>query len=173
MRRRDFLKVIVLLPFVRAGPRTEMRVKGCSVREDRLYRVEPYRGLFQWVKDEGGGVYSVGMMSVLAALSYPLYSIKIKPVGTVLEFDENLAVVEAGKKIATFPTPISGEVVEVNDQVVKNPEIVNRRPYSSWIAKLRATRPEEIRNLKRADEIVSEVEKFIVEEEVDCSIVKE
>ncbi len=172
MRRREFLKTLIMVPLFLAGA-TEMKVKGCSLRNDRLYRVEPHRGLFQWVKEEGEGVYSVGMMSVLAALSYPLYSIKVKPVGTKLSFDDNLAVVEAGKRIATFPTPISGEVVEVNEEVVKDPERVNRKPYTSWIAKIRATRPEELRNLKSAEEIRKVVEKFVVEEDVDCSIVKE
>ena len=173
MRRREFLRTVLLLPLVWAGAKMDVRVKGCSIRTDRLYRVEPYRGLFQWVKEEGKGVYSVGMMSVLAALSYPLYSIRVKPVGTVLEFDDNLAVVEAGKRIATFPTPLSGEIVEINEEVVKDPEIVNRRPYTSWIAKIRSTNPEDLKKLKRAEEIVKEVETFIVDEDVDCSIVKE
>jgi glycine cleavage system H protein len=173
MRRRDFIGFLVLAPLLLTGAEVNMRVGGCSIKRDRLYRVEPHRGLFQWVKEEGEGLYSVGMMSVLAALSYPLYSIKVKPVGTVLELDDNLATVEAGKRIATFPAPISGEVVEVNGEVVRNPELVNRKPYSSWIAKIRASRPEEIRNLKRAEEILEEVERFVVEEDVDCSIVKE
>ncbi|MDQ7037949.1 MAG: glycine cleavage system protein H [Aquificota bacterium] len=162
----------MLTPLFLAGA-TEMKAGGCSLREDRLYRVETHRGLFQWVKEEGQGIYSVGMMAVLAALTYPLYSIKVKPVGTKLNFDDNLAVIEAGKRIAAFPTPISGEVVEVNEEVVRDPERVNRRPYTSWIAKLRATRPEEIGNLKRAEEVREVVERFVVEEDVDCSIVKE
>ncbi|AAC07113.1 glycine cleavage system protein H [Aquifex aeolicus VF5] len=140
---------------------------------DRLYRVEPYRMLFQWVKDEGNGIYSVGMASILAALAYPLYSIKIKPVGTKLEYDEALAIIEAGKRVATFPTPLSGIVVDVNEEVIKNPELINKKPYSSWIAKLKATNLEEVKNLQSAKEIVKTVKDFIILEDVDCSIVEE
>ncbi|WP_165438788.1 glycine cleavage system protein H [Aquifex aeolicus] len=148
-------------------------VLGCTLWTDRLYRVEPYRMLFQWVKDEGNGIYSVGMASILAALAYPLYSIKIKPVGTKLEYDEALAIIEAGKRVATFPTPLSGIVVDVNEEVIKNPELINKKPYSSWIAKLKATNLEEVKNLQSAKEIVKTVKDFIILEDVDCSIVEE
>lgn len=175
MKRRDFLKSIFLLALLNSkfAMGKKLEVLGCSLWDDRLYRVEPHRMLFQWVKEEEKGVYSVGMASVLAALSYPLYSIRVKPVGTKLEFDDNLATVEAGKRIATFPTPLSGEVVEVNKKVLEDPEIINRKPYSSWIAKIRATKPEETMSLKRADEVLPVIREVIINEDVDCSKVEE
>ena len=175
MKRRDFLKTVFLLALLNSKftMGKKLKVLGCSLWDDRLYRVEPYRMLFQWVKEEEKGIYSVGMASVLAALSYPLYSIRVKPVGTKLEFDDNLATVEAGKRIATFPTPLSGEVVEVNKRVVKDPEIINRKPYSSWIAKIKAVKPEEIKNLKRASEVLSVIREVIISEDIDCSKVEE
>ncbi len=175
MRRRDLLKALFLLPFLlgRISMGKDIKVLGCSLKGDRLYRIEPHRMLFQWVKEEGNGVYSVGMASLLAALSYPLYSIRIKPVGTKLSFDDNLATVEAGKRIATFPTPLSGEIVEVNQEVLKDPELINRKPYTYWIAKIKATKPEELGNLKRAEEIEKVVREVIINEDIDCSKIEE
>lgn len=175
MLRRDFLRVLLLAPLTisRMAMGKEIKVLGCTLRNDRLYRVEPYRMLFQWVKEEGGGVYSVGMMPILAVLSYPLYSIRVKPVGTKLEIDDNLATVEAGKRIATFPTPLSGTVHEISGEVIKNPQLINERPYTYWIAKVKATKPEELKLLKRAEEVVEEVKRVIIEEDIDCSKLKE
>ncbi len=175
MRRREFIGALLLLPvlYSRAVMGKDIKVLGCTIKGDRLYRVEPHRMLFQWVKEEEEGIYSVGMMSLLAALSYPLYSIRVKPIGTRLEYDDNLATIEAGKRIATFPTPLSGEVVAVNGEVVKEPELVNRRPYTYWIAKIRATKPEELKDLKRAEEVFAEVKEVIINEDIDCSKVEE
>ncbi|RLJ71106.1 glycine cleavage system H protein [Hydrogenivirga caldilitoris] len=175
MLRRDFIKAVLAFPLLysRLAMGEDVKVLGCTLKADRLYRIEPYRMLFQWVKDEGAGVYSVGMVSILAALSYPLYSIRVKPVGTNLEFDDNLATVEAGKRIATFPTPLSGEVVAVNEEVIKNPELVNRKPYTYWIAKIKATKPEELRNLQRVEEVYEEIKGVIIKEDIDCSKVEE
>ncbi len=175
MKRRDFIKALMSVPFIYTGIAMgrDIKVLGCTVKSDRLYRVETHRMLFQWVKKEADDIYLIGMMSLLAALTYPLYSIRVKPVGTELEFDDNLATIEAGKRIATFPTPLSGKVVEINQEVVRNPEIVNRKPYSCWIAKIKATSIEEVKNLKKAEEIVNEIKEIIINEDIDCSKVEE
>jgi len=159
MLRREFIRTLLLLPvlYSRTVMSKDIKVMGCTLKGDRLYRIEPHRMLFQWVKEEGKGVYSVGMVSLLAALSYPLYSIRVKPVGTKLEYDDNLATVEAGKRIATFPTPLSGEVVEVNEIVVGSPELIN----------------EELKELRRAEEVYEKVKEVIINEDIDCSVVEE
>lgn len=143
-------------------------IKGCVVKRDRLYRVNEDRMLFQWVKEEGRGVYSVGFMSILASLAYPLYSIKIKPVGTVLEYDDNLAVIEAGKRVSTFPTPIGGKVVEINASLEKDPSPIVSSPYETWIVKIASSDVESLKRLKTADEIAKVVESIIIREGIEC-----
>ncbi len=175
MLRREFLRALCLLHLLYSGKTMgkNLKVLGCTIKDDRLYRVEPHRMLFQWIKEEEKGVYSVGMMSLLAALSYPLYSIKVKPIGTRLVYDDNLATVEAGKRIATFPTPLSGKVVAVNEEAVREPELVNRKPYTCWIAKIKITRPKELKKLQRAEEISAMVKEIIINEGIDCAKVEE
>jgi glycine cleavage system H protein len=175
MLRRSFIKALLLTPifFDRLVMGKDIKVLECTIKGDRLYRVEVHRMLFQWVKEEKKGIYSVGMMSLLAALTYPLYSIRVKPVGTVLEFDDNLATVEAGKRIATFPTPLSGKIVAINEEVLKDPELVNRKPYTYWIAKIKAHRPQELKNLRKAEEVIEEIREVIINEDIDCSRVEE
>ncbi len=44
--------------------------------------------------------------------------------------------------------PLSGEVVEVNDKIVDNPEIINKEPYGEgWFIKIKMSDPTEVNNL--------------------------
>jgi len=169
INRRRILSLFCLLPFLSWARKMEdIVIKGCVIKRDRLYRVNEDRMLFQWVKEEGKNIYSVGFMSVLASLAYPLYSIRIKPVGTVLEYDDNLAVVEAGKRISTFPTPIGGKVVEKNAALEKEPSPIVSDPYNAWIAKIEVYDTESLKRLKKADEIVETVRNIIMREGIEC-----
>ncbi len=167
--RRDVLKFFLSSSlFSWAKKMEDIVIKGCVVKRDRLYRVNQDRMIFQWVKDEGKGIYSVGFMSILASLAYPLYSIKIKPVGTELEYDDNLAVIEAGKRVSTFPTPIGGKVVEINASLEKDPSPIVSNPYETWIVKIASSDVESLKRLKTADEIAKVVESIIIREGIEC-----
>ena len=107
-------------------------------------------------------------MQVLSSLVYPLYAIKIKPVNTVVEYDGNLAVVESGKRVSTFPSPLSGKIVEANKVLEKDPSPIVSKPYDSWIVKIRADRPEELKRLKKAEDIAEKVKTIIIREKIEC-----
>jgi glycine cleavage system H protein len=167
--RRRLLGFLVSFPLLgRAKVMEDIDIKGCVIKRDRLYRVVEERMLFQWIKEEGRGVYSVGFMQVLSSLIYPLYAVKLKPVGTVVEYDGNLAVIESGKRVSTFPSPLSGKIVDVNSALERDPSPIISKPYESWLVKIRAERPEEIRRLKRAEDIVDTVRAIIIKERIDC-----
>ncbi|SNZ13583.1 glycine cleavage system protein H [Hydrogenobacter hydrogenophilus] len=167
--RRDVLKVFLSLSTLSWGKKMEDTViKGCVIKKDRLYRVDEERMIFQWVKDEGKGVYSVGFMPIMSALAYPLYSVKIKPVGTVLEYDDNLAVVEAGKRVSTFPTPIGGKIVEVNHSLEKDPSALVSSPYEAWMVKIASNDTDSLKKLKKAQDILKTVEAIIIRENIEC-----
>jgi len=166
--RRFFLKILGISFFAEAKMEEEMDVLGCKLKKDRLYRINEERMLFQWVKEEGKELYSVGFMPILSALVYPLYSVKIKPVGTEVEYDGNLAVVEAGKRVSTFPSPLSGRIVDKNSQLEKDPSPIISNPYQSWLVKIESKDKESLRKLKRAEEIVDTVRKIIIREQIEC-----
>ncbi len=169
MTRRDLMSLFLSLPFVSWAKKMEdIDVLGCKIKRDRLYRVNEDRIIFQWVKQESKGVYSVGFMQVLSSMLYPLYSVKIKPVGTVVEFDSNLAVVETGKRVSTFPSPMGGRIVQVNKDVEKDPSRIINSPYSAWLVMIESEDEESIRGLKRAEDVVEAVRGVIIREKVDC-----
>lgn len=167
--RRDILKVLLSLSTFSLGKKMEdIVIKGCVIKKDRLYRVNEERMIFQWVKEEGKGVYSVGFMPVMSALAYPLYSVKIKPVGTTLEYDDNLAVVESGKRVSTFPTPIGGRIVEVNHSLERDPSALVSSPYEAWMVKIASDDTDSLKKLKRAQDILKTVEAIIIRENIEC-----
>ncbi len=169
MTRRWFFSILLSLPFASMAKRMEdIDVLGCKIKTDRLYRVDEDRFLFQWVKKEKQNLYSVGFMQVLSSMLYPIYSIKIKPVGTIVEFDSNLAVIETGKKVSTFPSPLGGKIVEINKALEEKPDTVIISPYSSWLVKIESNDEVSLKRLKKASDVVETVRKFIIREKVEC-----
>jgi glycine cleavage system H protein len=65
-------------------------------------------------------------------------------VGTVLTKDEPYAEVESVKAVSDVIAPLSGEVVEVNEELSGSPEQINEDPYGEgWLVKIRLSDPSE------------------------------
>ena len=65
-------------------------------------------------------------------------------VGSTVTAGESYAEVESVKAVSDVIAPLSGEVLEVNEQVVGAPETVNEDPYGSgWLLRIRLTDPGE------------------------------
>lgn len=66
------------------------------------------------------------------------------PVGTQITQGEPYAEVESVKAVSDVFAPLSGEVIEVNDQVSEAPELVNDDPYGAgWMVRIRLSDPAE------------------------------
>jgi len=166
--RRFLLKFLSFSFLARANVEKDIDVLGCKLKRDRLYRINEDRMIFQWIKKEGKNIYSVGFTPILSALVYPLYSVKIKPVGTVVEYDGNLAVVEAGKRVSTFPSPLGGKIVDKNSKLEKDPSPLISDPYNAWLVKIEPEDTESLKRLKRAEEVVDTIRQVIIREQIEC-----
>ena len=59
-----------------------------------------------------------------------------------------IGTIEAVKTVAELFSPVSGEIVEVNEAIIEHPEIINRDPFEEgWFIKIRITDPGELDNL--------------------------
>lgn len=68
--------------------------------------------------------------------------------GRQVKAGEACAVVESVKTASDIYSPVSGEVVEVNQAVVDNPALVNSEPYvGGWFYKIKLANPAETENL--------------------------
>ncbi|MGZ4440858.1 MAG: glycine cleavage system protein GcvH [Gaiellaceae bacterium] len=74
-------------------------------------------------------------------------------VGSTVAKDASYGEVESVKAVSDLISPLSGEVLEVNEQVVSAPELVNEDPYGAgWLIRIRLSSPGEREQLLSSDE---------------------
>jgi glycine cleavage system H protein len=81
-----------------------------------------------------------------------LVHVEAPSVGAVTTKDEAYAEVESVKAVSDVIAPLSGEIVEVNERAVEEPEVVNDDPYGEgWLVRIRVSDPSEIDALLDAE----------------------
>ena len=74
-------------------------------------------------------------------------------VGDTVRQNNQFGVVESVKTVSDLYSPISGEVIEVNEEVASSPEQINKDPYGAgWIIKVRPEDTAELDNLMSAED---------------------
>ena len=67
--------------------------------------------------------------------------------GDEISAGENFGAVESVKAASDLTSPISGEVVAINEQLEDNPELLNEDAFENWIVKVKLTNPQELNDL--------------------------
>jgi glycine cleavage system H protein len=105
-----------------------------------------------WVRVEGNrGVIGITDfaqhdLGIISALELPV-------VGDDLEQDDSFGSVEARKTVAELYAPVSGPVLEVNDELHDAPALINDDPYDDgWLLVVEIIAPEELRSLMSVDD---------------------
>lgn len=84
--------------------------------------------------------------------------VELPEIGAVFEFHQSLGVIESVKAVSDIYSPISGEVVAINEELDGSPEMVNEDPHGKgWILRLKLSDETEIEKLMSA----TEYEKFL------------
>ncbi len=90
--------------------------------------------------------------------------VELPKVADTFDTNEPLGNVESVKAVSEVFCPLAGEVIEVNQELVNSPEMVNNDPYGdAWFIKLKIANPEEIKELFNA----TEYEEFVAEESAE------
>jgi glycine cleavage system H protein len=88
--------------------------------------------------------------------------VELPDVGAILEAGKPFGVVESVKAVSDIYAPVSGEVVEINEELVGAPEVINTSPYEDgWMIKVKVSDTAQLDDLLDADEY----QDFIEEEE--------
>lgn len=69
-----------------------------------------------------------------------------------VEKDEEFGAVESVKAASELISPVSGEVVEVNEDLGDAPELINKDAYENWIIKVKLSDPSELESLMNAEQ---------------------
>ena len=91
----------------------------------------------EWAKPEGDRV-RVGITAYAQEQLGDVVFLELPEVGRKLKAGEVFGTVESVKAVSELFSPVAGEVVEVNADLVKKPELVNSDPYGeAWMVVLR------------------------------------
>ncbi|WP_271423554.1 glycine cleavage system protein GcvH [Aequorivita sinensis] len=105
----------------------------------------------EWVKIEGD-VAIIGVTDFAQSELGDIVYVDIETVGDTLDKDEIFGSVEAVKTVSDLFLPLSGEIVEFNENLESEPEKVNTDPYGEgWMIKMKFSDASEIDNLLDAD----------------------
>ncbi len=106
----------------------------------------------EWVKVEGDKV-RVGITAFAQHELGDIVFVELPEVGTVLKADEPFGSVESVKTVSELYAPISGKVVEINEDLSDNPEFVNESPYEkAWMVIMEPADQSEVDKLMTAQQ---------------------
>ncbi|MEJ5313371.1 MULTISPECIES: glycine cleavage system protein GcvH [Anaerolinea] len=105
----------------------------------------------EWVKVEGD-VATIGITDYAQdSLSDVVFFEAIVSVGDTIKSKQQIATVESVKAAADINSPVSGEVIAINEALADSPELVNKDPYgAAWMIKVKMSNPSELDNLMDA-----------------------
>jgi glycine cleavage system H protein len=117
----------------------------------------------EWVSVEGK-VATIGITDHAQHQLGDVVFVELPAVGDRLEKSDAFGVVESTKAVSDIYAPVSGEVVEVNDDLPDNPELINEDPYGDgWIVKVTLGDPTDLDDLLSADEYRAYVDESAAE----------
>ena len=104
----------------------------------------------EWVKLDGD-VATIGITDYAQDSLSDIVYLELPDVGASFAAGDIFGVVESVKAASDLFSPVSGEVVEVNDGLVDTPEAVNEDPYeAAWMIKVKLADPSEVDGLMDA-----------------------
>ena len=114
-----------------------------NVPEDLKYTAE-----HEYVKSAGADEVVVGITDYAQGELGDVVFVELPKVGASYKAHEVFGTIEAVKAVSELYSPLSGEVVAVNDALDGNPALVNSDPYGEgWMIRLRLSNPGEMDSL--------------------------
>ena len=94
-----------------------------------------YTSSHEWVSEEDG-VYTIGLTDFAQDALGDLVFVNLPQVGDEVVAGEAFADVESVKAVSDVFSPVTGEVVEVNEELLDAPESINEEPYEAWFVRV-------------------------------------
>ena len=102
-----------------------------TVPEDLMYTRS-----HEWIRAEGDGVI-VGITHYAQDQLGEVVYVELPEVGTGVDAGDELGTLESVKAVSEFLAPVAGEVTEVNERLIDEPNLVNEDPYGDgWLVKM-------------------------------------
>ncbi len=106
----------------------------------------------EWVKVEGDKV-RIGITDFAQSELGDIVFVELPQVGDEIQADEPFGSVESVKTVSELYAPISGKIVEINEDLDDSPEFVNESPYEkAWMIVIEPANPADVENLMTAQQ---------------------
>ncbi|MFI8226450.1 glycine cleavage system protein GcvH [Pseudomonas neuropathica] len=101
----------------------------------------------EWARLEADGTVTVGISDHAQEALGDVVFVELTEVGKVFAAEDQAGVVESVKAASDIYSPISGEVIAINEELGGSPELLNSDPYGAWIFKLKPSDKAELDKL--------------------------
>ncbi|MFX0123191.1 MAG: glycine cleavage system protein GcvH [Candidatus Hodarchaeota archaeon] len=89
-----------------------------------------------WIRVEEDGTCLIGITDYAQKALKDIVFVELPEVGDTVTFGEVYGSVESVKAVSDIYSPISGEIIEVNEDVEDSPEMLNEDPYGTWLLRI-------------------------------------
>lgn len=97
----------------------------------------------EWIKVDGN-VATIGLTDYAQDQLGEIVYAEAEPEGTVVELEGIIGTVESVKAASDLYSPISGEIIESNEEIEDAPEMINEAPWDTWFVKIEIADPSEL-----------------------------
>ncbi len=138
----------------------------CNVPEELMYWIKEH----VWVRPEDDGTITLGMTDAAQHLAGGIVTATPKKAGKKVRKGRSTGTVESGKWVGPIKSPVTGQIVAANEEVVTNPKILNSDPYGAgWFVRMQPVKwDDEKGDLVTGADAVTQYEAFLKEEGIDC-----
>ncbi|MCP4990090.1 MAG: glycine cleavage system protein GcvH [Colwellia sp.] len=118
-----------------------------------------YATSHEWVRNEGDGIVTVGITEHAQGLLGDMVFVELPDVDDAISTGDDVAVAESVKAASDIYAPVSGTVVEVNEELEDSPELVNSDAFGEgWLFKVKLDDANELENLLDAEGYASSID---------------
>ncbi|MCJ2376273.1 glycine cleavage system protein GcvH [Vibrio sp. ZSDZ34] len=113
----------------------------------------------EWVRDNGDGTVTIGISEHAQELLGDVVFVDLPEVEDEIEAGESFSLVESVKAASDIYAPVTGEIIEINEELEDSPELINEESYEGgWIVKVKMSDASELNNLKSAEDYLASIE---------------
>lgn len=104
----------------------------------------------EWVHAEGN-IATYGITYYAQNELSDIVFLELPSVGDIFNQGDPIGTVESVKAVAELYMPLSGQILEVNEDLLDQPEEVNNDPYGAWLVRIQISDPNQLKSLLNAD----------------------
>lgn len=118
-----------------------------------------YATTHEWIRNEGNGIVTVGITEHAQDLLGDMVFVELPDVGDNVTTGDDICVAESVKAASDIYAPVTGEVIEINEELEDAPELVNSDAFGGgWLFKVKMADESELDNLLDAQGYASSID---------------